>query len=372
MEDKGLKRTAVKGIVIKKELRDYLKELYPHRHTDDGSPYNLYSLAEAADCSRGTIINFFEGKPVNSQIVRRLFNALRETFSLECIEGNTGHHTNCNSVNIGEKRTDDEAIENGIIRNGQGYSDKDNVYYWLERFTNTKNPVRFLIINGDSGRGKTFFAKQLRYWLCQRQPNSCHAWLDCTSVPPSPHSFWRLFRQLVSGNEQAELDRVFPKSTKNVHTESEFADGTDVSIYLKRTLLSSDAPPLYLYLDDFDRYKYELGDTKHALASFIETFGRGNSCLRIIATSRDKDLDQDLKKSLTGVEDLVDETGDALSLFQPEDTLKYLKYRGGALQNLEAEEVEEFIQWVNGDPLLLSILETAIETDKLPKVKGAS
>ena len=229
---------------------------------------------------------------------------------------------------LNEKQADaNDPIENGIVRKDDDEDSHNNVDYWVKRFISQDPALRVLIINGSSGRGKTYFARQIRQKLLDADAVSRHAWLDCTSLPPSPKTLCDLLIPLLPESKQHEFSSKFSPKSEDDTAQEEFAFNNKITEWLAKELLGAGKPPLYLYMDDLDRYADALGTRGHALTSFLATFIDEYPSLRVIATSCSAGLGQRFRDFLTHMDAQIDETGDALRRFTAGETMQYLTRR---------------------------------------------
>jgi hypothetical protein len=221
----------------------------------------------------------------------------------------------------------------GVKRKGT-MNDRNTVEHWVSRFdVNSKPILRLLIINGPAGRGKTFFARQIRNALQKKKDQKQHhVWWDCGVGSFSPKAVCTLLSELLSKKLQAEFQQKFSNLSDSDNTAvDEFGENEEITRWLRRNLLDANLPPVYLYLDDLDRYQTYLANPTHPLTSFIREFISKESAIRIIATSRNDNLDVWLRETANIHPEQIGETGgadgDKLRPFTPEEVISYLMLR---------------------------------------------
>ena len=260
-------------------------------------------------------------------------------------------------------------FDTGIVRQGDSM-DPNTVKYWISRFTETRPPLRLLIVNGPAGRGKTFFAEQIRHgFRSSANPEISRwrsVWWDCGSGPFSPRAICTLLVSLLPDALQQEYAaHAFSLSDKDKPEEDEFAEDSAITKWLRKELF--DKPePICLYLDDLDRYKANLGADADALTSFLKRFLQTDSALRVIATSRDSGLDIRIREVCELPEDQVGESGDEgdeLRPFTDTEAEEYLRRRltsGSAISfEIVKSAAKSYIPVFGGEPLTLRLFSDA-------------
>lgn len=268
------------------------------------------------------------------------------------------------------------------IRNDASLPEKLRVSYWTERLTNNSDPLSLVLIAGPGGRGKTFYAKQVRLSIASHEDSERkgrHLWVDCSSSSPTAEFLILALSKLVPGDTRAlfydtALEKLATTTGQNaaIFTRNEVHD-TELATYIKRTLFGSpetqipDSRDIYIYLDDFHLYVDELamsGPLRQLLVSFCGEHGEGRNTgrVRIIATSRDAALGNLVHSLSAGI--VVDEVSDggvSLPLFGVDTQRVYLEKRGGIIGYLEEGELQSFLELVSGDPLSLDGIEDVFQ-----------
>ena len=257
--------------------------------------------------------------------------------------------------------------DRGILREGAGYSPTDSVNHWVSRFTDEYSPIRHLLITGPGGRGKTFFARQIQLELKEIDRHGLSLWLDCADEGSILANLKKLLRPLIPTGRVSEFDENYPEYTNDLNDVAEFDSNSAIADVLGETLFSSNADPVYFYLDDLDRYETQLGSEKSAIASFVNTFGGADSCLRIITTIRGSELAESFFEQLPVTSKFKGRTDGDLKDFSLEKKRQYLEGRGGVKKALEEKDWTRFITLVPGDPLLLDQVEDTLLDKKLTK-----
>ncbi|MGC4043726.1 MAG: hypothetical protein QM758_07960 [Armatimonas sp.] len=268
------------------------------------------------------------------------------------------------------------------IRNDASLPEKLRVSYWAKRLTEASVPLSLLLIAGPGGRGKTFYAKQVRLSIANHEDSERkgrHLWVDCSSSSPTAEFLILAFSKLVPEDTRASfydaaLEKLTATTGQNaaVFTRNEVHD-TELTTYIKYTLFGTDEAQIpdnrdiYIYFDDFHLYVDELamsGPLRQLLVSFCgeHSEGRNTGRVRIIATSRDAALGNLVRSLSAGI--VVDEVSDgsaALPLFGTDTQRAYLEKRGGIIGYLQEGDLKPFLELVSGDPLSLDGIEDVFQ-----------
>jgi|GEM_PF-5372761 NACHT domain. len=185
-------------------------------------------------------------------------------------------------------------IQYGIRRVYAGvYRQEDDFEYWAGCLLRPDAP-RLFVINGPSGRGKTSFALQIRKKIREARPDSVHFWLDCMYKRPNAENLSALL-----GSDDLVRWTNLPK----------YLEDADASLVEDASsVLGSNAPPIFVYLDDADRALADLGDQASPLRRFLNQF-QSASAFRFVFTSRDYTFGRELERFLDLTAGAVAETG---------------------------------------------------------------
>ena len=196
--------------------------------------------------------------------------------------------------------------------------------------------------------------------------HSRHLWLDCPSNIPSAETLLDFLARLLPAEQQRDFFRTTRQYLQEDSEQEAFKPGGRLVKYLMESILSREEVPLFFYFDDLDRYTEAFKDTTFALGSFLSTFLQEDTCLRVIATSRNKGLTGVIKKLVGSKRTDIASTGDSLPPFHGEISRIYLEQRGNLRKYLSAGDFETFLQLAEGDPLALDGVEDVFERGKDP------
>ncbi len=260
----------------------------------------------------------------------------------------------------------------GIVRNaGNGYQSTDDCKHWVKQFVVKNPPLRHLVITGPGGRGKTYFARQIIADLQTAAGHSRVIWINCGS----DESFvTQLISQLDRGNLipddlEGQFHRIIDdiqNSAGGTAQRAMFASGSELKTFLQSHIFGNANLPVYMVLDDLDRYQQDLkipfGETASPVASFLGAFTVAGSALRTISTVRDEEIARLFRGLLMVSDEYFGITHDGLSPLKTPDIQKFFVDRHNVKTALATEPaMVEFCKLIPGEPLILMQIENAID-----------
>ncbi|MGC4044739.1 MAG: hypothetical protein QM758_13180 [Armatimonas sp.] len=279
------------------------------------------------------------------------------------------------NTNLQDWGTPDDSVS--IMRVGS-MNDNNTVEHWVHRFRSLESDkLRMLIINGPSGRGKTFFARQIESALHAADLDDWHLRWDCGQGPFTQKAICGVLLRSLDSSLQTEFREKFPEVEQKDSPDEGFEDGSALVHWLYEKLFKSGNENRYLYLDDLDRYKSYVSKLGSTLSTFLRLFLNEESTLRVIATSRDSQLDHLIKEAASLLPNLVGETGNAshkdyLRPFTREETEQYLGARLTRASRVRFEDIHADIHVFGGEPLTLRLFADACLQPDSKKKEGES